>query len=196
MSFFLYKPHVEGSTGQITTPDVLIDRAFFYKPPELIPTSTNLLTSRYSQQAITGNRIAPFYALTSLGGGLIISLGAALEDGPVNLARKAWRFSTVVGHSEKLTLNGLPLHKLAVPEDAIIEVQGVNNKMPRGVAIICLGAWTQLTEFFGIELRDPILNRSLQHKISLETAGKDQWPYRPMARYSTGPTQRKVEDYI
>ncbi|MBT06765.1 MAG: hypothetical protein CMM32_07615 [Rhodospirillaceae bacterium] len=196
MSFFLYKPHIEGSKGQITTPDVLIDRVLNYKQPELIPTSTNLLTSSYFQQSMKENKIAPLYALTSLGGGLIISPGAALKDGPINLARKAWRFSTVSKHQEKLTLNGLPLHKTELPKDAISLVQGVKNKMPRGLTVICLGPWTHLTETFVVELSDPILGRSLKHNISIEMTDKDQWPSRPIARYSTGPTQRKVEDYI
>ena len=116
MSHFLFKPHIEGPKGLITTPDVIIDRLFVSVDSDLTPTSTSLLTSVYSQQSSKSERVAPLYALTSLGAGIIISPGATLSNGPINIARKGWRLNNLAGHTEGIMLNDTALTDLSTPE--------------------------------------------------------------------------------
>ena len=112
MSHFLFKPHVEGPSDAITSPDVIIDRLFLAEGAALSPVPTSRLTSDNSQQTVTGVQATPFYALTSLGGGIIISPGVKLDDDRVIVARKAWRLNNLSAHTERLTLNGTELANL------------------------------------------------------------------------------------
>ena len=196
MSLFLFKPHVEGPSDAITSPDVIIDRLFLAEGAALSPVPTSLLTSDNSQQAVTGVQATPFYALTSLGGGIIISPGVKLGNDRVIVARKAWRLNNLSAHTERLTLNGTELADLSSPEILISHANGKNDMMPRGLMIICAGISTPATGSFVVQLADPVLGRTLNHRLVLEDANTDRWVSRPIPRYSTGPTQREVDHYI
>ena len=180
MSHFLFKPHIEGPKGLITTPDVIIDRLFISVDSDLTPTSTSLLTSAYSQQSSKSERDAPLYALSSLGAGIIISPGATLSNGPINIARKGWRLNNLAG----------------TPEILINQIGGCGDRMPRGLMVVCLGSWRQANKNFGVKLVDPILGRTLKHQLIFEDVTIDRWKFRPVPRYSIGPTQREIKHYI
>jgi len=196
MSYFLFKPHIEGPKGLITTPDVIIDRLFVCVDSELTPISTSLLTSAYSQQSSKSQRVAPLYALTSLGAGIIISPGAKLANGPINIARKGWRLNNLAGHTERIMLNETALTDLSTPEILINQISGCDDRMPRGLMVVCLGSWKQAKKTFAVELVDSTLGRTLKHQLIFEDVSIDRWKYRPVPRYSIGPTQRDIKHYI
>ena len=52
MSLFLYKPHVEGPEGNVTTPDIVIDRVFVGSTP----TPLTVLTTELYHQAEPGGQ--------------------------------------------------------------------------------------------------------------------------------------------
>lgn len=196
MSHFLFKPHIEGPKGLITTPDVIIDRLFVSVDSDLTPTSTSLLTSAYSQQSSKSERVAPLYALTSLGAGIIISPGATLSNGPINIARKGWRLNNLAGHTEGIMLNDTALTDLSTPEILINQIGGCGDRMPRGLMVVCLGSWRQANKEFVVKLVDPTLSRALKHQIIFEDVTIDRWKSRPVPRYSIGPTRREIKHYI
>ena len=112
------------------------------------------------------------------------------------VARKAWRLKNLSAHTERLTLNGTALASLSSPEILITHANGKNDMMPRGLMIICAGIATPATESFVVQLTDPVLGRTLNHRLVLEDVNTDRWASRPIPRYSTGPTQHEVDHYI
>ena len=78
MSPFLFKPHVEGLEGQVTSPVVIVDRVLF----EDSETPAARLTSEIAQQVESADAARAAYALTAIGGGTLISPAALLSGAP------------------------------------------------------------------------------------------------------------------
>ena len=196
VSFFLFKPHIEGPKGAITTPDILVDRLFSVEDGNQIPAPVSDLTSELVQQVRPGWTVAPFFMLTALGGGTIISPGALLENGRLVAARKAWRFDNVASHADRLALNAAPLASIADPHTLLAQGGGEGTRLRRGIAIVAAGEPVTAADSFTVTLTDPVLSRELAHTVSLVDVTKEAWPDRPMPRYSTGPTKVEVQHYI
>ncbi len=189
MSLFLYKPHVTGPEGAVTTPDVVIDRVFVNGALHPL----GLLTSDAWQQAPRDDTGRAGYALVALGGGALIAPVLALASGPLVVARAAWRLSSLSDHADRVTLNGAPLSTFAPPADAIAAAGGTDDALPRGYMLIRT-APGDTTE---AQMYDPERDRALTHRVTLEPMEQDRWgDARPRPRYSVGPTQKDVTHYI
>lgn len=189
MSLFLYKPHVEGPDGKITTPDIVIDRMFVGGAP----TPLTVLTTELYHQAEPGEQASSTYALTALGGGALISPVVRLASGSIVPARKAWRLRNLSGHLDAVALNGRSLDEVGLPSELISENGGSGDVLPRGFLVICGNS----VPGDRATLSDGELGRSLDHRVVLEDVTADRWDgRRPDPRYSVGPTKRDVPHFI
>ena len=189
MSLFLYKPHVEGPEGNITTPDIVIDRVFVGSTPAPL----TVLTTELYHQAEPGGQAGSTYALTALGGGALISPVVRLASGSIVLARKAWRLKNLGGHLDAVALNGKSLDEVSLPSELISENGGSGEVLPRGFLVVCENA----VPGDRATLSDSRLGRSLDHRVVLEDITADRWEgRRPDPRYSVGPTKRDVPHFI
>lgn len=189
MPLFLYKPHVEGPEGNITTPDIVIDRVFVGSTP----TPLTVLTTELYHQAAQGGEADSRYALTALGGGALISPAVRLASGSIVLARKAWRLRNLAGHLDAVALNGKSLDEFGLPSALISAVGGSGEILPRGFLAVCENA----APGNRATLSDSKLGRSLDHRVVLEDVAADRWDgRRPDPRYSVGPTKREVPHFI
>ena len=188
MPLFLFRPHVEGPKGEVTTPDVVIDRIYLdrsWKP-------VSCLTSECAHQLEASDRARTAYALTALGGGTIISPAFLVGPGRIVLPRMAWRLDNFQAHVEKVTLCGTPLSELIAPAKLISQAGGSGLVLHRGTAAVC-----PASEGTVAEILDPELGRRLSARITVEAADLDRWDgQRPFPRYSTGPTQKDVPHFI
>ena len=91
MSLFLYKPHVEGPKGAITSPDIVVDRVFV----DGVVKPVNFLCSGTHQQIEDGETCRPAYAVTAIGGGALISPAVLVGEGRICVARMAWRLANL-----------------------------------------------------------------------------------------------------
>ncbi len=189
MSLFLYKPHVEGPDGNITTPDIVIDRVFVGGTP----TPLTVLTTELYHQVAQGEEADSRYALTALGGGALISPAVRLASGSIVLARKAWRLKNLVGHLDAVALNGKSLNEVGLPSELISGNGGSGEVLPRGFLVVCDSA----VPGNRATLSDDKLGRLLDHGVVLEDVAADRWDgRRPDPRYSVGPTKREVPHFI
>ena len=189
MSLFLYKPHVEGPEGNITTPDIVIDRMFVGSTP----TPLTVLTTELYHQAEQDEQARSTYALTALGGGALISPAVQLASGSIVLARKAWRLKNLGGHFDAVALNGKSLDEIGLPSELISANGGSGDALPRGFLVVCENA----VPGDRATLSDSRLGRSLDHQVVLEDITADRWDgRRPNSRYSVGPTKREVPHFI
>lgn len=189
MSFFLFKPHVVGPEGSITTPDIMVDRVYLNGDLR----SVNSLSSDCWQQVDAGVAAQAAYAITALGGGALIAPALVLQDGPVVVARKAWRLNNLDGHVGDVTLNGTRLADLDLPATIIERAGGAGDTLPRGYMVLC----TKPGDTREAELADPVRRRSLSHRVVFEPVEEDRWGAdRPKPRYSVGPTQKDVQHFI
>ena len=189
MSLFLFRPHVEGPEGNITTPDVVIDRVFVNGAPK----SINLVSTESYHQVDESEFALPAYGITALGGGALISPVVILGSGRICLARMAWRLNNLNGNVGAVTLNGQSLAALRSPADLIEAAGGEGDTLPRGYLLICVAgeADTQAT------LVDPTRKRELRHRLKLSLISDDRWGgTRPMPRYSVGPMMKEIPHFI
>ena len=186
---FLLKPHVTGPEGNITTPDIIVDRLFINGRPEPV----SRVTHEIWQQAHDGQAADAAYGIMALGGGAIILPAVVLPSGPVVAARRAWRLNNLDGHIGSVELNGRPLEETGLPSALIGKAGGTGDKLPRGYLLIqTAGRNTR-----DAVLSDPVLGRELKHRAVIEDAGRDRWgSNRPSPRYSIGPTQREIPHFI
>ena len=194
MSMFLCKPHVEGSEGNITSPDVIVDRVFI--DGEVAP--VNCLTHDAWQQAERDTSARAGYGVMALGGGELLLPVVVLGSGVIVVARSAWRLKHIEQHGGDVLLNGKRLSDIGLPQTEISAVSGLENVLPRGyLAIKTLSGDTRSGSTCESLLVDPALGRSLRHKVVLEPSSKDPWgSARPTPRYAEGPTKRDVQHYI
>ena len=186
---FLFKPHVVGPKGNITTPDVIVDCLIVDNHRRAI----GLLTCECWQQVDAGTSATPAYALMALGGGALISPALCLSSGWVVVARKAWRLANLEGHSGTLKLNGQALAEIDAPEQLIVSAGGTGDVLPRGYMVVR----TVNASSTDVQMEDPVLNRTLSHRVVFTLLDEDRWGNdRPRPRYSVGPTTRDVTHFI
>lgn len=188
MVLFLYKPHVTGPEGNITTPDIVIDRLFVDGKVK----SLGGLTTELAHQ-VDGDQ-SPFaaYAITALGGGALISPALCIGD-TVTVARSAWRLNNLDEHIGSVTLNGRSLTVVGLPSQVIEVAGGSGDTLPRGYMLVCQSGTSENRA----ELRDDTKDRSLAHRLFLSDVNADRWgDSRPKPRYSIGPTQKEIPHFI
>ena len=184
---FLYKPHVTGAEGQVTSPDVIVDRAFV----DETQVSLGRLTQESWVQSADGVTGRAGYGVMALGGGALILPVVILSDGTVSLSRKAWRLHAVQERAGPLALNGTSLTQVGPPEQVVEAVGGSGDALPRGY----LAVQTAEAETWRATLQSG--DDTLTHEVHPEPLGQDRWgDARPRPRYSVGPTQRDVTHYI
>ena len=188
MPLFLFKPHVEGLDGQVTSPDVIVDRVFL----EATEKPVARLTSEIAQQVERTDTARVAYALTAIGGGTLISPAILLSSGAMVIARRAWRLKHVDDHLASVTLNGTPLDAMGPPEQLIQSAGGGSGVLPRGIMVLHPDGTGEHAE-----LHDAVLERRLAHRVALEPVGRDRWQQEtPDPRYSIGPTRKEIRHYI
>jgi len=188
MSLFLFKPHVVGPKGDITTPDIIVDR--LYVDGKL--KSLNSLSSETYQLIEPGETCRPAYAITAAGAGALISPATLIGLSRICIARKSWRLQNLNGHTGTVTLNGIKLETLRLPSDLIEATGGSGDTMPRGYLLICSSS-EESTEAI---LNDQKRGRKLVNRMSLSSVEDDPWGgKRPNSRYSVGPMIKEVEHY-
>ena len=189
VSFFVLKPHVTGSEGQITTPDVIVDHLFINTEPAPV----SLVTHEIWRQAPAGETAEAAYGIMALGGGALMLPALVLASGPVVTARSAWRLNNLDKHIGSVELNGKKLSEIGLPADMIESAGGSGDALPRGYLL----ARTASGIARAAVLTDPVLGRTLKHRVVIETADQDRWGgSRPSPRYSVGPTQREIPHFI
>lgn len=189
MSLFLFKPHVEGPEGNITTPDIVIDR--LYIDGRLAP--INALTSETYLQTVSAEKVNPAFVITALGGGALIGPAAVMSSGRVVVARCAWRLNNLDGNIHSVRLNGNELSALTLPADLIEAAGGSGDTLPRGYQLVC----TAPGPASDVVLEDPTRRRVLNLKLALSPVDLDRWgDLRPKPRYSVGPVKKEVPHFI
>lgn len=112
MAHILYKPHVVGPEGHITTPDIVIDRVALQTGAERHLLPVHRIWPAVELQVIEGEfELAPAYAAVGCGGGALLGVaailrarGQAIATADVLLARAAWRLRNIIDHFGKLQL--------------------------------------------------------------------------------------------
>jgi len=189
MSLFLFKPHVTGPEGNITTPDIVVDRLFV--DGDLRP--LGLLGSDLWLQAAADETARAGYAVIALGGGALISPALVLGSGPVVVTRKAWRLNNLDGHIGEVTLNSVTLASVGLPAAIIQAAGGTGDALPRGYMLV----QTAAGDTRNADLADSALGRELTHRVVFEPVDRDRWgDARPKPRYSVGPMMKEVPHFI
>lgn len=189
MSFFLLKPHVTGPEGQITTPDVIVDHLFVNTEPAPV----SLVTHEIWRQGPAGETAEAAYGIMALGGGALIMPALVLSSGPVVAARSAWRLTNLDKHIGSVELNGRRLSEIGLPARMIESAGGAGDALPRGYLLVRTASGSARAA----ALTDPVLGRTLKHRVVIETAEQDRWgDCRPTPRYSVGPTQKEIPHFI
>ena len=178
-----------GPEGNVTTPDVIVDRLFVNGEPAQV----SLVTHEVWQQTHAGETAAAAYGIMALGGGALLMPALVLGSGTVVAARSAWRLQNLDGHIGSAELNGRRLSEIGLPASTIESVGGTGDALPRGFLLIRTASGSARSA----ELTDPVLGRTLKHRVVLESVDQDRWGSgRPAPRYSVGPTQREIPHYI
>ena len=185
---YLYKPHVTGPGGDVTTPDIIVE----YLVVNGAKRPLAMLTTEAWQQA-PDETAQGAYAVTALGGGALLLPAVVLGSGLVVASRSAWRLNNMDGHIGRVTLNGLPLFDVGLPETIIAAAGGTGDTLPREMLLVQTAVGVSLE----VVLDDPVKGRGLRHKVVVEDLSRDRWgDVRPRPRYSVGPTQKEVAHYI
>lgn len=186
MSLFLYKPHVEGPTGAVTTPDILIDRLLAGGAP--VPVGR--LSADPSQQVTQGETGAPGLVLVAAGAGTLLAPALALGDGRVVLGRAAWRLRALDPAALRLAGAALP-----EPVAAMLAAGGGEGDMlPRGVAVLSTAAPAPLGPVCEVVLEAGAA--AIRLVVWAESLEQDSRAPRPLPRYSVGPTRTDVTHYV
>ena len=191
MALFLFRPHIENDKGQVTTPDVVIDRVHLdggWKP-------VGLLSSDLFHQAESAREARSAYAVTALGGGAIISPMVVLGTGVMVAGRTARRLSSLGDGIGGLTLNGTSVDRLIPPASLVESAGGADGVLPRGVMAVCAGPQGETAElqFNDADGRLHIISCAveLEHPAADRGGGSA-----PLPRYSVGATQKDVPHFI
>ena len=214
MSHFLFKPHVVGPENNVTTPDVLIDRACVLTERGESPLPVHRLHAVTELQATHPETIiTPAYGLIACGGGVLLGLAAILQ--PANstasaadcvVARQSWRLRNVVDGFDDLALSitggnrseSAPL-PAAAALDAAAEDGNGERALPRGVAVFhAVDAATigvNAPASVQAEIVDRTRERRLALTLDLTPVAVDAWEQRPPPRYTVGPVG-DVKHYI
>lgn len=212
MTHYLYKPHIRGPEFT-TTPDILIDHVYRATGTagggvEFAIRDSHEINTRPEIRRGPSATVLPAYFLIAAGGGVILSAGVEYQAEASRLLllpRFAWRLKYIRRHLRRLTFSlagsaGIGLGQFPAPE-RVINRRGNNAAdLPRGI-MLCVTATGVVhpvarADSLEIRLADPVLKRELTHRVALKDGGGDQWPERPAARYTTGPTAGQVKHYI
>lgn len=187
---FLLKPHVVGPKGQITSPDVIVDRVLLNG--SVVPVQR--VTHDAWQQQDAGDASTAGYAVMTLGGGPLVLPVVVLASGPIVVARRAWRLANLEAHIDSVILNGIALAALGPPAALLIAAgEGPGAAAPRGHLFIR----TLPGQAHTATLEDPTLGRRLEHTVVFESLAAQRWAGgSPMSRYSIGPTRKDVPHYL
>lgn len=184
---FLLKPHVTGPTGQVTSPDVIVDRVFL----DGLATPLHRLTHGVWQATV--EPVAAAYAVMALGAGPLVLPVVVLSSGPIVVARQAWRLANFEAHAGEVTLNGVPLARIGTPSALIAQAAGLGKELPRGHLLVRTLPGASQTA----ELVDPRLGRTLAHAVMANVQDTDQRDSaQAQGRYAVGPTRKDVTHYI
>lgn len=185
---FVLKPHVTGAEGQVTSPDVLVDRLLVDGAPRPVGLLTHAQWHQ-AEAAVTGRAA---YGLMALGGGALILPAVVLPEGPVVVARAAWRLAHLGAAAGQVTLNGVALDALLSPERLVAGSGGQDDRLPRGLLALRSGSAASAAV-----LDDPVRQRRLTLHLHAEPLGAGRWgSAAPQPRYAEGPTQKAVTHYI
>lgn len=225
MTHFLYKPHVYDPENNVTTPDILIDKAYATvgsgDAAQISRIAVNKLSSQVELEVEVGElSITPAYILIAAGGGILLSVGAHVHGAAggeavssMLLTRYAWRLRNVLEHAGTLELavlrgpvtNARPLGKISVnelpkPQDVVGRVSYDAEALPRGTMVFCpapqLTQRIMVPDSVEIRLDDEKLERKLTHRADFVSVEYDPWEERPLPRYTVGPTTEEVKHYI
>ncbi len=190
MSLFLFRPHVVGPGGNVTTPDVVVDRVFVNGTVRPVGS----LTHECWQQTDVDETAAAGYGVMALGGGALLVPALVMGSGIIVIARQAWRLNNLDGHIGQVALNGTALADVGLPEAEITAAGGTGDALPRGYLLVRVIEGSNTRQ---AELCDPVKERSLTLRIFFEDMARDRWgDARPRPRYSIGPTQREIPHFI
>lgn len=212
MSLFLFKPHVVGPKGDITTPDVIIDKLYVSDGDDLAPVPIGRISSEVKIPVESGLVVAtPAFVLTAIGGGTLFSpamlvnaKGDPLRTAEILMARKAWRHANLAEHEADVTMaasgKDATLGSLPGSGELIAKLTGGGDALPRGIAILVavsgLAAEVTAPARVEMQLRDPRLDRELTHRLDLVSVADDRWEDRPGPRYTFGPQHGDLQHYI
>ena len=189
MALFLYKPHVEGPDGNITSPDIIVD----HTSVDGSPVAVNRLTHQCWQQTSANDTARAAYGIMALGGGALILPTLVLESGSIVVARMAWRLNNLDSHIGEVQLNDVALSNIGLPANEIESAGGHGDTLPRGIMLIK----TYGEDTRNANLIDPRLDRKLLHRVVFERIDEDRWgDSRPQPRYSVGPMKKEVQHFI
>lgn len=214
MSHFLFKPHVCGPKNDITTPDVLIDRAHIVTGGAGTPLPVHRLHPTTELQTVTDSTtVTPAYSLVGCGGGTLLGLAAIVRPtgGAANasdcvLTRSCWRLRNIEAQLDQLVLSadGSP-NALSVPLPKLGDLPSVaddsdeGHTVSRGVAAfqIVSGAEIEVSApaTLSLAIVDPQRKRQLSLRLQLTPVAFDPWEQRPTPRYTVGPVG-EVKHYI
>lgn len=213
MTHYLYKPHIRGPEFT-TTPDILVDHVYRATGTagggiELAIRGNHELDTRPEiRRGPESATVLPAYFLIAAGGGVILSAGVEYQAEASRLLllpRFAWRLKYIKQHLHRLTFSlagsaGIGFGQFPAPELVINRCGNNPADLPRGImlCVTATGVVHPVARANSLEIRlaDPVLKRELTHRIALKDGDRDQWPERPAARYTTGPTSGQVKHYI
>ena len=159
MTMFLYKPHVVGPEGAVTSPDVIVDHALI--DGARLPLAQ--LTMAAWLQSAEEETARAAYAVMALGGGALLAPAVVLSGDTVSIARAAWRLNNLDGRIGQVTLNGQPLPKIGLPAGMITAAGGKGDVLPRGFLLI----QTSDHSSWNATLIDAAVDRKLDHKLDI-----------------------------
>ena len=184
---FLLKPHVTGAEGQVTSPDVIVDRLIVDGTPRPLSLLTHDAWHETDDTAVAG------YGIMALGGGALILPALVFSGGLVVASRSAWRLHNLDDRIGSVTLNGVELDKVGLPCDLIAAAGGSGDALPRGFLLVRSMEGTTSDA----KLADPATGRALELNLHVTRLDSDRWgDARPRPRYSVGPTQKEVQHFI
>ncbi len=211
MTHILFRPHVVGPENNVTTPDIIIDRATLQVDGNQHFLPVHHLSSSVAMQVPeTGLRLTPAAAVVAAGGGALLSFAVIVQaaDQPlalsdIILARSAWRLRNVIDHIESIQLELVTNTRSAatVPQPGEVLRKSASGELdlPRGAVALFAGqqAASELTApgEGTVKLADDSLDRSLAHAFKLIPASAERWDERPLPRYTVGPVG-EVQHYI
>jgi len=139
-------------------------------PIELLTTATEI---QVNNRAFKPNAAL---ALIGAGGGMLIGVGS--DHGQAiskPLGRAAWRYAEIADHMDRLMLRSSVVENgiaTLLQEDSVASVFLKPDLKPEpGTVIFCVGpapVAEPAGRLFEVELKDPVLNRSLKHRYSVQ----------------------------
>lgn len=206
MNFFLTRPHVENAKGDVTTPDILIDRLFVFSGEASAPRPlVGLSHDIEAQTEQAGISVTPAILLFAAGAGTLVSPALSLIDGRLLLARKAWRMRYLENGFSALRLrmndDEISLDEIGSYLGVVSSIPGGRlEHLPRGIGVVVkaekLEARSVPSSREVVELIDTRSKGRLRHWVDMIDITRDSWEHRPAPDYATGPQNMGVKHYV